>query len=363
MRRRRRCARAGGEPARVRASAEAWLRAWWAGEGEAAGRALSAAALPAELAFRAAVALRRSAYDRGLLPAHRAAVPVICVGNLTVGGTGKTPLAGWVAGTLAVAGARPMLVLRGYGRDEALLHRRWRPEIPVVACADRVHAVRRAAAAGASVVVLDDGYQHRRLARDLDLVVVSADQLFPGRMLPRGPYREPVEAIERASWVVVTRKRASAEQAQLVEDAVRRAAPAARLARAVFSPAGWTALDGGPAAAPGGAVLAVAGIADPPSFAALVRGRTTGPVELLAFADHHNYTAADVERIRRVAQGRTIAVTEKDAVKLSALAAALPDVRVLELRVEMETGEAALRTALLHVAGASAPVPNGKGTP
>jgi tetraacyldisaccharide-1-P 4'-kinase len=153
----------------------------------------------------------------------------------------------------------------------------------------------------------------------------------------------------------VTRKGASAEDARRVADEVRRRAPHARLAPVHLAPVGWAGLDGTSTEAPTGDVLAVTAIADPSSFTQMVEHATGARSELLAFADHHDYTAHDVERIRRVADGRPIVTTEKDAVKLEAHQAMHADARVLVLGVEVEAGEAALRAALLETAGERIP--------
>ncbi len=164
--------------------------------------------------YGAAVALRNLAYDRGWYDAHELALPAIAIGNLTVGGTGKTPIAAWFATALRARGARPAIVLRGYGGDEVLVHRRLNPGIPVVADADRVRGVSTARAEGATVVVLDDGFQHRRARRDADVVLLSADRAGPFRYLPAGPWREPLQSLRRASAIVVTRRNASRVSAQ-----------------------------------------------------------------------------------------------------------------------------------------------------
>ncbi|HEX2189501.1 MAG TPA: tetraacyldisaccharide 4'-kinase, partial [Longimicrobiaceae bacterium] len=201
--------------------ARAWVARWWAGEAGVAGSALDAALAPAELLFRGGVAARNLAYDRGWLRAERAPVPVVSVGNLGVGGAGKTPVAAWIAARLLARGLRPAVALRGYGDDEVQVHRELNPEVPVFAAARRVDAAREAAAAGRDVVVLDDGFQHRALARDLDVVLVSAEGWTPGRrLLPRGPWREGAAGLRRAGVLVATRKSA---------DAARGAAVAAEL--------------------------------------------------------------------------------------------------------------------------------------
>jgi tetraacyldisaccharide 4'-kinase len=313
------------------------------------GQLLSVLSIPAELAFRGAVSLRSAAYDRGLLSVHQATVPVICVGNLTVGGTGKTPLVRWVVRVLGEAGRRPAVAVSGYGRDEMLLHRCWNPTASVHSHADRVRAAQASAASGADVVVLDDGFQHRRLARDLDLVVISAEQPFPGRLLPRGPYRESPAALRRADLVVVTHRSATAVAVARLEETVQRVAPGVPLVRAWLAPGRWEGLGGKPSLAPRGQVLAATGVAGPSAFAALVGEQTGAAVEMLEFSDHHEFTPWDVGHIGRVAGGRTVVVTEKDAVKLRDHVGILPDVRVLTLTLEVESGEELLRERILAV--------------
>ena len=338
----------------MRPAVEAAARRWWQGELGAAGHVLSAAALPLELLFRGAVAVRGAAYDVDALRAARAPLPVVSIGNLTVGGTGKTPLVGWVVRVLLEAGRRPAVAVRGYGRDEALLHARWNPTALVHVDADRRRAARAASATGADLLVLDDGFQHLGLARDLDVVLLAAEQRFPGPLLPRGPYREAPAALRRADWVVVTRRTAPAAEAERVEAQVRALDGRLAVARARLAGNHWQALAGHPTAPPRGPVLAVASVAGPEAFAALVRRETGADVELLAFADHHEYEPGDLERIRERARGRPVVVTEKDAVKLAersgALLGTLQGVRVLALAVEFEAGAEALRAALLRAA-------------
>jgi tetraacyldisaccharide 4'-kinase len=312
---------------------------------------LSLLSLPLEALYRSVVALRHAAYRAGVVRALRAPIPVVSVGNLVVGGTGKTPVTAWLAQRLQEMGARPAVLLRGYGDDEVRLHRRWNPETPVIAGRDRARAAAEAAARGATVALLDDGLQHRRLARDLEVILIAAEQPFPGRLLPRGPYREGSGALGRADLVAVTRRTAADAQ---VEETLRRvalAAPERPTAVLRLAPRGWTGLGGEPAKAPTGPVLAVASVAEPELFRRLVERCGVGPVELLAFPDHHAFDVSDAARIQRMAQGRTVVATEKDAVKLEALAQLLPDVRVLALGVLPERGAGALDDALRRAAG------------
>jgi tetraacyldisaccharide 4'-kinase len=141
------------------------------------------------------------------------------VGNLSVGGTGKTPLAAWIAAYCVDAGRRPGIVLRGYGRDEVLVHRRLVPEAIVVANLDRMAGAHTAQAQGATVLVLDDAFQRLDTARDLNIAVLAADQRgLPRWTLPAGPWREGQGALRRADLLVVTRKRAQADAAKALAD-------------------------------------------------------------------------------------------------------------------------------------------------
>lgn len=186
----------------------------------------SAPLWPLEWIFRLLVGARRRLFRIGLLRAHTVAVPVIVVGNLTVGGTGKTPVAAWLARQFTLRGHRVGVVLRGYGGshggaprvvaaddeasivgDEAIVHARRRPHVVVIG-ADRVAAAERAAAEGAEVVVCDDGLQHARLARDYEVAVVDAARgLGNGHLLPAGPLRESRGRLEQVDAVVITERR------------------------------------------------------------------------------------------------------------------------------------------------------------
>jgi len=152
--------------------------------------AVRAMLVPAERVFGGIVGARDILYDAGWLPARQTAIPAVSIGNLTVGGTGKTPMAAWIARGLSARGARPAIVLRGYGDDEPLVHRTLNPDVPVLVGADRVAAIAEAARVGADIAVLDDAFQHRRAHRVADLVLVSADRWTPeARLLPAGPWR------------------------------------------------------------------------------------------------------------------------------------------------------------------------------
>lgn len=321
----------------MKASLHEVARRWWAGELGMAGTVLGVLLAPAEAAYRVGVAVRNGAYRRGLLAERRAAVPVISVGNIAVGGTGKTPFTHWLATRLQALGQTPAIVHGGYADDEPALHRAWSPEIPVIVERDRVVAAQRAVADGASIIVLDDAFQHRRLHRDLDIVLMSAERwTHATRLLPRGPWREPRSGLRRADLLVVTRKTASAAEAVRVADglAVLTEAPIVhvhlraagwRLATAAPLPPGTTS---GSAPATGNAVrtdraagpttpaLLVSGVAEPDLFVENARAAGANIAGILTFPDHHAYSGADADRIRTAAAGGPVVTTEKDWTRL-----------------------------------------------
>lgn len=329
---------------------------------DALARAARTALVPLELAYGGAVALRGKLYDSGALSIRPAPIPAISVGNLTVGGTGKTPVSAWLAHELATGGATPAVVLRGYGNDETLVHRLLNPGMAVIASTDRAAGMDRAAGLGCDVAVLDDAFQHRRAARTADVVLVSTERWSERRhLLPAGPWREPLSALERASLVVVTRKSASAEAARDVAGRVARVAagvPTATVHLAIRelrslllgtdgAPRGTMPDDhsapahdesprrGSEACAPvrdsyplstiaGRCVLAISAIGDPRAFERQLAA-LGARVEARSFPDHHRFTAGEVVRLSSIAaelaraagDGLPVVVcTLKDAVKL-----------------------------------------------
>ena len=293
-----------------------WL--WW-GAGPGA-RAARAALAPASLAFGAIVRARNALYDRRLIPARAPQVAVVSVGNLTVGGTGKTPVSSWLATQLHGRGAHPAIVLRGYGDDEPLVHARLTPELPVVVNANRLEAIARAADAGADVAVLDDGFQHRRVSRDADVVLVSADVPdAPVRLLPSGAYREGLSALGRASLVIVTRKAATLAHARAVAARVARAAPGVpvSIVHLALDAIHFVGRPPAPLASLNQRrVLAIAGVGNAAAFGAQL-GQSGAIVRMRGFADHHPFTEADAKALAGdLGAGEIALCTLKDAVKL-----------------------------------------------
>jgi tetraacyldisaccharide 4'-kinase len=351
-------------------------RLWWSPSPAPGDRILHAPLLLAEGLFRAGAAARGFLYDAGVLTAARASVPVVSVGNLAVGGAGKTPVVLALAARLAAAGRRPAVLSRGYGAvrgddrvvadghsvlldaarggDEPVLLARRIPGLRVLCGPDRARLAARAVALGADVLLLDDGFQHRRLRRDLDVVVIdSTNPWGNGHCLPYGPNREPRSALRRAGLVWLTHAdRAPAEGLASLRALARsstgrppvesRHAPrdlADGLLRGSFP------LDG----LAGRRVALLTGVARPASVRRTVEGLGATIADSTAFPDHHRFTPAEVEDVIRAA-GRAgadwVVTTEKDAVRLPDSVAGDPRLRVLRIDVEVTGGADALAEAL-----------------
>ena len=324
----------------------------WAG-GTAGARVARALLAPAGWLFGAIGATRGALYDHGILPSREPALPAVSIGNLTVGGTGKTPIAAEAARRLLARGARPAVVLRGYGDDEPLVHAHLNPTVPVVVSPDRLAGAERARAAGATVCILDDAFQHRRARRRADVVLISADAWRPGprRALPAGPWREPLSALRRASLALVTTKAAAPDAVAAVRRAVAGAAPRLPIAVASLAPGPLRQVAGDGerplASLAGRAVVAVAGIGDPRAFLRQLERAGAVP-EPFVFADHHPYGPDDVARIAGAAERVGLVVcTLKDAVKLAPRwpRAAAP-LWYVSQAVRFEEGEAAFDALL-----------------
>jgi tetraacyldisaccharide 4'-kinase len=282
--------------------------------------------MPAERVFGGIVGARELLYDAGWLHSEATVLPAVSVGNLTVGGTGKTPVAAWIARLLVARGARPAIVLRGYGADEIRVHEILNPSVPVVAGADRVAAVARAADEGADIVVLDDAFQHRRARRAADLVLVSADRWTGNpRLLPAGPWREPLRAVRRATMAIVTRKAADDDTVAAVHARLSAVAPHVPRVSVALVPGELVRLDAGAGvvervpleALSGATVHAILSIADPQAFVRQLEARGAR-VKAKTFADHHQFSDSEIAGlVSDLHSAELVACTLKDAVKLA----------------------------------------------
>lgn len=303
----------------------------WSGD-KLLDRAARLALTPVQGLYHGVVALRSAAYGAGIIRTRRSSIATISVGNLTVGGTGKTPVSAWIAARLARGGMTPAIVLRGYGSDEPLVHARINKDIPVIIDADRAAGIREAALIGANVAVLDDAFQHRRAFRDIDIVLVSADHWTGSiRLLPSGPWREPLSGLRRASIAIITRKIATDAQRDAVAAAIDRAAPGVPQSVIRLAPSMLVRAHDETESLPlshlrGRRVLAIAAVGDPAAFFQQLES-FGADVERRSFRDHHAFDRADADSILVANREIGFAVcTLKDAVKLAPLwpAAASP---------------------------------------
>jgi tetraacyldisaccharide 4'-kinase len=274
---------------------------------------------------------RNRGYDTGRLPITRVDAPVISVGNLTVGGTGKTPLVCWLAQWFASRGIRVTLISRGYGRaghksnDEALELAARLPGVPHLQNADRVAAARQALAPERQILILDDAFQHRRIARDLDIVLVDALEPFGyGRLLPRGLLREPLEGLSRAQVVGLSRADAvSAARREEIRREVARLAPQATWIELAHQPAALVNRAGQSAKLEtlrGKPVLAFCGIGNPAGYAHTLQSAGMSVLSLREFPDHHGYSERDLTALDQWAasepRAAAVVCTHKDLVKI-----------------------------------------------
>jgi tetraacyldisaccharide 4'-kinase len=329
----------------------------------------------ASVAYGGLVRARNAGYNSGLLRPGRLPCRVVCVGNLSVGGTGKTPTVLALAGAAASAGLRASILLRGYGRegrgvrvvsdgrgvqlgwreagDEAVLLAKSLGGVPVVVGENRIAAgqliVERF---DPQVIFLDDGFQHRRLHRDADLVLLDSTDPFGGGLLPRGRLREPISGLRRANAILLTR----ADQGGDPEGLRRRVAavaPGCPVGRAVLRPLRLRDLTAGShrplTDLRGRRVLAVSGIGNPESFHRTLRDAGAILGGSLTYPDHHAFTEADRRRMgddARRSEASWVVTTEKDAVRMEGRLPEGHPVMALEVALEIVEGAEALEAAL-----------------
>jgi len=278
-----------------------------------------------------AVGLRNRLFDWGWKRTHQAPVPVVSVGNLTVGGTGKTPCVEYVARFYRRHELLVAVLSRGYGgaggvNDEALVLEENLDDVPHLQGADRVDLAFRAfEELESEVLVLDDAFQHRRLARDLDVVLVDATNPWGhGHLLPRGLLRESPRALRRADVIVLTRSdQVSATQREYVRQKVGRLAPGVPVAEAMHRPVELVNSDReikDLEVLRGARVVAFAGLGNPAAFRRTVEDLGATIADFRTYPDHHPYSRSDIEELRRWARQQpsdgVVITTQKDLVKL-----------------------------------------------
>ena len=300
-----------------------------------------------------ATRLRNQFYEQGWKQSRRAPAPVVSVGNLTLGGTGKTPCVEYVAAFYRSLDRRVAILSRGYGatgggNDEARVLEGNLPDVPHLQGPDRVAlAFTAVEELESEILVLDDGFQHRRLARDLDLVLVDAtDPWGQGYLFPRGLLRESPAGLCRAGAVILTRwDQADAKERQLLKDCVARLAPNVPMIETTHRP---VELSNGNDTAPltllkERPVAAFCGIGNPEAFRRTLTGLGATLADFRTFPDHHAYTRTDVEDLRAWARQQAmdcvVVTTQKDLVKLRLTRLGERALWSLRIRLHIEAGQ------------------------
>jgi tetraacyldisaccharide 4'-kinase len=327
--------------------------------------------MPLAAGYRLGTTLRRVAYRRGWLKTSRLNRPVISVGNLTAGGTGKTPLVAYVAELLHKHGLKPAILTRGYKRqstqkliavepaaerapdpraigDEPALLARKLPQVPIVVSADRYRAGCLAESRfHVDAHILDDGFQHWALARDVDIVVLDVTQnLSTAQLLPAGRLREPLEALQRAGMIVLSRTEL-ADPAPL-ESLARRIAPQAKVFHAATQLCELVDVNSGrtysPSAHQGEQVYAFCGIGNPKAFFDDLKAWGFSVAGQRSFGDHHRYVEGDQVHFMKAYKSlpglKAVVTTEKDAQNLRNVFRGTSEIPVLACTIRTELREA-----------------------
>ncbi len=313
-----------------------------------------------------AMALRNRRYDRAQTEIHQVDVPVICVGNLTLGGTGKTPMIEWIARYFRAKGVRVSIVSRGYGaqqgerNDEALELELALPDVPHLQNPNRVEAAEAAVEElDTQLILLDDGFQHRRLARDLDIVLLDATEPFGfEHVFPRGTLREPLAGLARAQVVVLTRADMLDPTARKkIRHRVEQLAPNATWCEVEHKPAALLDATGKeqPLAAsqpvsPSKRIAAFCGIGNPAGFRHTLETLGCNIIAWREFPDHHTYTREDVDSLKAWAtEADEVLCTRKDLVKLGVTSLGTVPLWAVSVQLSFLTGQNSLEAALEQV--------------
>jgi tetraacyldisaccharide 4'-kinase len=327
-------------------------------------------------AYRLGLGVHNSLYRVGVKRERRLAVPCVSVGNLVVGGTGKTPTVSWILDLYRRAGLRAAVVTRGYGGssagpervvggrggagrfgDEPVLLAERHPDVPVIVGRDRCAAAAEAVSGhGAEILVADDAFQHRRMSRDLNIAVADAGRWFGNRRLfPRGPLREPPEALARADAVLLNRI-SSCRATDSRREEIARLAPGAIVVEGDVVAEGWHPFgshgrEGG--STPASPVFAFCGLANPGVFRRSLEEEALPVAGWRSFPDHYRYDDGDLQSLAAAAErsgAKAAVTTAKDAARISSWPGG-PPLHVLDVRLEISRGREGITDRLLRIAG------------
>ncbi len=316
-----------------------------------------------EPVYRLAVARRNRKFDRKPGKAQKVPATVISIGNLTTGGTGKTPIVRWVVEQLEMLGERPAIVSRGYGSKNGQPNDEWEelamylPEVPHLQNKDRVAAALSVIRQHKTqAIILDDGFQHRRLARDIDVVLIDSTCPFGyDHLLPRGLLREPASSLARAHAVVLTRvDQVSAGTLAAILTEVYRWIRADRVAQVYFAASELLDRNGATRSLDelqGERIVGFCGLGNPQAFRQTLKDHEMEPVDFVEWPDHHRYEATDVLRLHAIARARdarALVCTVKDLVKVRELPECGFPVYAVTVRPKWLAGESMLRELIAN---------------
>ncbi len=300
---------------------------------------------PLSLVYALVVLITRHLYVWGILPSFRSPKPVISVGNITVGGVGKTPLVIWLARQMLARGLKPAILIRGYKAhaglsDEAQMLKEALPQVPVLVGRDRKKSIEAALAnSPVDVFICDDAFQHWPLQRDMDIVAIDAQNPFGnGCLLPAGHLREPLGALKRAQVFLLTKTDLTKAPTTLLSK-LKTLNTRALIVQSRHAFVGFKDTFTGTPAGKFDKAIGFCAIGDPASFTATIAAQGIGLVKNFVYADHHHYSDAEIKSMVASAKGQGIHVlvtTHKDAVKLQSFKNLFNGVRVVYADIQLE---------------------------
>lgn len=313
--------------------------------------------------YAGAVVFLRESYERGILPRKRLPFPVISVGNLTWGGTGKTPLVEYLARRVIERRRTPLVLTRGYGQDEIEQLRAQLPSARIGVGKERYNVARgMGSKERIDVAILDDGFQHWKVMRDIEIVTVNALNPFGnGRLFPRGILREPRSVLRRASVVVFTHVNLiKAEELSRLRDQIRHLTPSSFVVESYLEPLFFYRARRRSrvsiAQLENRRVATFSAVGNPRSFQLLLSRQGIKPVRNFEFCDHHVFSREELEEIRQVSRKSEvdeIVTTEKDFYRATKAITEILDPLILAARLRISSGEDILKDRLLRLLGVS----------